>query len=454
MRLDRVAVSTQTPLLRQPAPGIIMDNAGRASVPRLADLHITPGGVSRMVLQTVEAWRQSGQVSGDVHWFSLQPDGLERLRLDEVGLELHHLRMPPDALKAYARTKEKLWADIHGLPSQPFDRDDFRSFARYNALTSDAILEEAPDLDAVYVHDFQLLQVGSLVGLAAPCVLRWHVPFVPSRMPSYTRNFVLRSMEAFDAVIVSTRRDLEGLVNAGYRGFVRQVYPHSDPDDHTRATRANDQELADIVGIPPAAPVVLCVARMDPMKRQDLVIEAFAKVHARHPDALLVFVGNGSFSGAKHAGLGLSKSGRWRSHLETVAQDLGILPAIRFTGWMPDPLVAAAYARADVVVLASDLEGFGLTPFEAWGHRKPCIVTEGCGAAEVVQSGLTGFTVPSGDVHELASRIDAILTDETLGPAMGRAGSIALRAFTPALAAKQEASVLERARRRFERSIR
>src|SRR5688572_20738935 len=106
MRLDRVAVSTQTPLLRQPpAGGLLLDTHGRTQgvqVPRLSDPHITPGGVSRMVLQTVQAWRGSGDVAGDIHWFSLQPEGAERLRLDEVGIELHHLRMPPDELRAYA----------------------------------------------------------------------------------------------------------------------------------------------------------------------------------------------------------------------------------------------------------------------------------------------------------------------------------------------------------------
>lgn len=451
MRLDRVAVTTQTPLLRQP-PAMV-SSGGLVSLPRLADLQITPGGVSRMVLQSVQAWRAQGRAR-EVHWFSLQPEGAERLRLEDVGIDLHHLRMPPEALRAYGRTKEKLWADLHGLSTERFDRDDFRSFTQYNAATADALLQEAPDLDAVYVHDFQLLQVGALVGLAAPSVLRWHVPFVPHLIPRYTRNFVLRSMEAFDAVIVSTRRDLEGLTNAGFRGLVRQVYPHSDPHDHTRATRANEQELADVAGLPPGAPVVLCVARMDPMKRQDLVIQAFALLRRRMPDAILVLVGNGSFSGAKRTGLGLSKAGRWREHLERLAKDLGVLDGVRFTGWMPDSLVAAAYARADVLVLASDLEGFGLTPFEAWAHGKPCVVTEGCGASEVVQDGLTGFTVPSGDAEALASRFEVLLSKPALAERMGAAGRIALQAYTPDRAATKEAQVLERAARRFARAVR
>ena len=451
MKLNRVAITTQTPLLRQP-PGSLEAGAGGGLVTlrRLADLHVTPGGVSRMVLQSVQSWRRAGRV-GQVHWFSLQPTGPERLHLEELDLHLQNVRLPAETLQAYARTKEKLWADLHGLPAARFDRDDFRAFTRYNAATADAILQQAPELDVAYVHDFQLLQVGALVGLAAPSVLRWHVPFLPQLMPRYTRNFVLRSMEAFDAVIVSTRRDLEGLTNAGFRGFVRQVYPHSDPDDHTRATRAQEQELEDIVGIPPDAPVVLCVARMDPMKRQDLVVEAFARLRARHPDALLVLVGNGSFSGAKGTGLGLSKAGRWKQHVEETAHRLGALDGVRFTGWMPDPLVAAAYARADVVVLASDLEGFGLTPFEAWAHGKPCIVTEGCGASEVVQEGLTGHTVPSGDAEALADRLASILDDRDAAERMGAAGAIALRAYTPAVAAAKEAAILERAQRRFRR---
>ncbi len=447
MQLSRVAITTQTPLLRQP-PATLVSAGGVTLAPRLADLHITPGGVSRMVLQSVRAWHAAGQV-GDVHWFSLQPDGAPRVRLADVAIDLHHLRMPPAALKAYARTKEKLWADIHGLPTQRFDRDDFRAFTRYNAATADAILAEAPDLDAVYVHDFHLLQMGALVGLAAPCVLRWHVPFVPRLMPRYTRNFVVRSLEAFDAVIVSTRRDVEGLINAGYRGLVRQVYPHSDPEGHAHPTRANEQELEDVAGIPPGAPVVLCVARMDPMKRQDLLLEAFARLRRAQPDALLLLVGNGSFSGAKRTGLGLSKAGRWRAHLEDLAKRLGVLDRVRFTGWLPDPLVAAAYNRADVIVLPSDLEGFGLTPFEAWAHGKPCVVTAGCGASEVVQDGLTGFVVPSGDAEALADRLATLLRQRELGPAMGQAGSIALRGFTPQRAASQEAAVLARARRRF-----
>jgi glycosyltransferase involved in cell wall biosynthesis len=447
----RIGLSTQTPLVRwgphATEPEVEM---GQGLVGRLRQYHVSPGGVSRMVLQSLRSWQAAGRLE-EAHWFSLQPQGPERLRLDDLPVELHHLRLSPELMQGYARTKEKLWADIHGLTAAPFDTEDFRAFMGYSHATSDAILDQARDLDAVYVHDFQLLQVGAMVGLAAPCVLRWHVPFDAPRIPRYTRNFLLRMMESYDAVIVSTRRDLESITNAGFRGTIRQVYPHTEPADWKPPTAAAAQAFEDNTGIRPGEPVVLCVARMDPMKRQDLLLQAMAQLRRRHPDARTVLVGNGSFSGSKSTGLGLSKAGRWRMHLEQLAKELGIADRTVFTGWMPDDLVAAAYARADVLVLASDIEGFGLTPFEAWGYGKPCVVTTGCGASEVVHDGLTGHTVAPDDADGLAKALDRILSDPEQAMRMGAAGRIALRGFTAANAAETEWDVLERARLRFRR---
>lgn len=447
----RIGLSTQTPLVRwgphEKEPEL---EVGPGLVGRLRQFHVSPGGVSRMVLQSIRAWHATGRIS-KAHWFSLQPQGPERLVLEGLPVELHHLRLNPELLAAYARTKEKLWADIHGMTPQPFDVDDFRAFMAYNAATSDAMLDQAHDLDAAYVHDFQLLQVGAMVGLATPCVLRWHVPFNPRLIPRYTRNFLLRMMESFDAVIVSTRRDLEGLTNAGFRGTVRQVYPHTEPADWKPPTAAAAQAFEDNTGLGATDPVVLCVARMDPMKRQDVLLQAMAQLRHRHLTARIVLVGNGSFSGSKSTGLGLTKSGRWRQHLEQTAKELGILDRTIFTGWMPDEMVAAAYARADVLVLPSDIEGFGLTPFEAWGYRKPCILTTGCGASEVVHDGLTGFTVPPNDPTALAEALDRILADPEQAQRMGESGRVALRGFTASAAAEKEWGILEDARRRFER---
>lgn len=466
----RVGVCTQTPLLRMPPvarampPIVAMADpqthvtfpepplepeggggrgveAGRIPTWQLADLDVSPGGVSRMVLQSVRAWHATGRVSG-VHWFSLQPNGPPRVRLGDAGIDIHHLRLPPQELKAYARTKERLWADLHGIDRPTFDREDFRFYARYNAISSDAILAEVPDLDVAYVHDFQLLQVGAIVGLAAPCVLRWHVPFPAQQLPATTRRFLLRMMGAYDGVIVSTRRELETLTNAGFRGRIKQVYPHTDPKDWQAAEAGAVQELEDRFGLA-GKRVVLCVARMDPIKRQDLLIAAMRRVARRYPDAVLLLVGNGSFS-AK-GGLGLSKSSVWKDTLVRQAAAAGMAQRVIFAGWMPDRLVVAAYARCEVAVLPSDVEGFGLVAYEAWAAGKPCIVTDGCGAAEVVADGVSGLVVPAGHGEALGKAIARVLGDTEEAARMGEAGAVTLRAHHVDRAADDEAAFLEEA---------
>jgi len=458
----RIGITTQTPLARpfsgHPGEAQLKVRSDERTFPsglvlreQAEPLTMNPGGVSRMVLQSLRAWEQAGWTA-EAHWFALQPVGPRRARLESPSVELHHLRLPPDELAAYARTKERLWSDLHGLPSPRFGVEDFRAYARYNWFSGDAILEQAPDLDVAYVHDFQLLQVGAMVGLAAPTVLRWHVPFEPRRIPKYTRNFLVRLMEDFDHVIVSTRRDLQGLMDAGFRGKVTQVYPHVEPNDWPEPTLADVgafEAMASIVG---DEPVVLCVARMDPMKRQDLLIDAFMRLRSRHAAARLIFIGNGSFSSTKGVGLGVSKAQEWRRELEARVAVLGLQDRITFLGWQPDNIVAAAYARCDVAVLPSDIEGFGLTALEAWRYGKPCLLSRGAGASEVVQDGVSGRLFDSGNADSLAQALDDLLLHGDARIRMGETGRLAVQNFNAKQGAQQERLVLENAMDRFGRT--
>jgi glycosyltransferase involved in cell wall biosynthesis len=406
-------VSTQTPLLRFDADG------GR---------RLSPGGVCRMVLPTLQNLRSQGWM-GKAYWYSLQPGAPPEVRLDDA-ISLRHIEMPDEDLRAYGRSKEKLWADLHGLPSQPFSGEDFRQYARYNARTADSLLEHADELDVAYIHDFQLLQVGAMIGLAAPSVLRWHVPFEPGRVPAYTRHWMVRAMEDFDAVIVSTRRDLQGLMDAGFNGKARQVYPHIEPADWPDTTPAEVAALEEQWSVLPGTAVFLLVARMDPMKRQDLALRAFARVHARRPDSRLVLVGNGSFSGPLGGMAGKGKSAEWRDRLRWIAAELGITNAVTFAHWIPDGLLAAAYARADAVLLTSDIEGFGLTPLEAWRYGRVPIVSKGCGAAEIITDGINGLLFEAGDEEGLARAMERAATDRALVERIGEAGRVTLPGFT------------------------
>jgi len=448
-----VGICTQTPLLKFDPPAestaTVGGNGATASGVVAKRTHkLTPGGVCRMVLPTLRTWAHNGQLR-EAHWLSLQPNAPSVLAYDGLPLDIHHLTLPAAELAAYARTKEKLWADIHGLPAPEWGVDDFRFYARFNWFNADTLLENSRGLDVAYIHDFQLLQTGALVGLAAPSVLRWHVPFDPARIPAYTRNFLVRMMEDFDAVVVSTRRDLEGLLNAGFHGHARQLYPHIDSREWPDVTPAQIVELEERWGLRADDPLILLVARMDPMKRQDLAIQALVRLRRTHPRARLALVGNGSFSSAKQGGLGLSKADEWRAHLEALTARLGMQDAVVFARHIPDRLLAAAYARAQAVVLPSDIEGFGLTVLEGWRYSTPSVVSRGAGSAEVVSDGLTGLTFTPGDPAHLADQLAALLDAPDATLRMGEAGHAALRNYDAPEAAAREYDILQEAIARF-----
>lgn len=435
-----MVVATQTPLLRFDDKGPHPGPAG----PDWPRHRISPGGVCRMVLPTVQQLRGAGFV-GQVDWYSLNPGAPPLVPIEGGAVRLHHLQMKPGDLESYGRSKEKLWADIHGLPHPPLQAEDFRQYARYNARTADAMLEHANGLELAYIHDFQLMQVGSLIGLAAPCVLRWHVPWDPKRMPPYTRKFLLSVMEDFDSVIVSTRRDLQGLIDAGFRGKVRQIYPHIEPKDWPAATAGEVAQLEDTWGLKGDDPLFLMVARMDPMKRHDLAVRAFARVLRKHPRARLALVGNGSFSGKLGSSVGPGKAELWRAEVQKVAAELGVTDSILFTHWVPDGLLAAAYARAAAVLLPSDIEGFGLTPLEGWTYGRPPIVSSGIGASEIVTNGVSGLVFPAGDEEALAACMERVLSDPEAATRMGEVGRATLPNYTAEAALPAIRTVLEEA---------
>jgi len=131
--------------------------------------------------------------------------------------------------------------------------------------------------------------VSNMIGPSAPVVYQWHIPFVPSLMQPLMARFILKNMETADSLIVSTRREMEGLTRLGYHGRAFQLYPWIDESQHVVSPGAVEEALAKY-GLE-GKEIILLVARMDPIKRQDIAIQAFGKVAKERRDLVLVLVG-------------------------------------------------------------------------------------------------------------------------------------------------------------------
>jgi rhamnosyl/mannosyltransferase len=146
---------------------------------------------------------------------------------------------------------------------------------------------------------------------------------------------------------------------------------------------------------------VLFVGRLIYYKGVDVLVRAMAAV-----DADLVIVGTGPLE----------------DELVALAASLGISDRVTVLPPLPGPELAAYYRAADIFCLPSIArsEAFGLVQLEAHAAGTPVVSTRlTTGVPFANQHGVTGLTVPPGDVEALASALDELVRDEALRACLG-----------------------------------
>ncbi len=152
-------------------------------------------------------------------------------------------------------------------------------------------------------------------------------------------------------------------------------------------------------------PTLVCVSRLEPGKGQDLLLQAFAKVHQHYPQVQLKIVGQGDFL----------------PHLRHLAHSLKLDPVVHFQDWVKDPLVEMR--KAQIVVFPSmwELEGFGLAVIEAMAMQRPVVAFNRAPTNEIIVHNRTGLLATPGDVEDLASKIIQLLEDTVLQKELAQA---------------------------------
>jgi glycosyltransferase involved in cell wall biosynthesis len=158
------------------------------------------------------------------------------------------------------------------------------------------------------------------------------------------------------------------------------------------------------LGIPDTAPVIGTVGRLNEVKRQDLLLAAFAGLRAAHGTARLLLVGDGPM----------------RGELEALASRLGVADRVHFAGYQAQP--ERYLAVMDVFALTSRMEGLPLAILEAWAAGLPVVGSSVGGVPDLVEHDRTGLLFPSGDEATLTALLSELLTDRTRAAALGAAG--------------------------------
>jgi glycosyltransferase involved in cell wall biosynthesis len=440
-----LCVASQTPLIQFVNPNVVRSEVAidLSTLTEGVDFRFSPGGVSRMLYPLLTRMVQSGLVDG-VEWISLNPDAPARVSFK--GINLNHVTLPQAKLKGYGAVKEGIWRLFHGLwdPEFPeFYCDEYIDYMLLNIKFSELAyaLHRQLDFDAFYIHDFQLLPMGSMLPTAEPKIFRWHIPLRTHDLPKSWQLALLKYLSYYDAVIVSCRSYLDELRRLGYEGDVFHVYPYIDPSQYTQPSYQQIRELRDRLGINEEDKVLLTVARLDPVKAQDKVIKALKSVVSKFPNTKLVLVGDGSFSSSK---LGLSKGERWLRYLKECVENMELKGNVIFAGYLSEADLRVAYAMCDVFILPSIREGFGLVVIEAWLYKKPVIVSSYAGVAELIEDGVNGLLFNPKDTNQLASKIIRVLSDEDLAEKLGEEGFKTSRLCHIDEGIKEEAEILSK----------
>ena len=443
----RVCVNSQTPFVKFKLSledlvkkyGSLSDPVDLADLKEGVDYDFSPGGVTAMVYPLVRRMLAGGYVS-KVTWVSLGVKYPPRVKMGDILVS--HIELPDNVLRDYSAFKEGLWAQIHGFSGELTFDPWYEAYSRYNWVNADRLLQLRDQADVYYVQDFQLLLTGGIIGPPAPAVLRWHVPYVPEAMPRLTHRAVTKWSESFDSIVVSTRRDLEGLIKSQYKGRAHQVYPFVDPDDWKEPAKGPVIDaLKERIGLEPDEQLFLMVARMDRIKSHDVAIRALSHLRNRG-HFKLVFIGNGSFSSSKEGGLGHGKGETWKAELEELVAELGLQNRVSFLGYVSKDEIRAAYALASVVLLTSGLEGFGISALEGWINKKPVVVSKGAGVSELVIDGSNGYSFPPGNDGAAS---EAILKSLAGSEKLGENGFETAKQCHIDVAVEREKAVLEEA---------
>lgn len=158
------------------------------------------------------------------------------------------------------------------------------------------------------------------------------------------------------------------------------------------------------LGIAPDAKVVMYAGRFDERKGIETLVRAVARDEVkRHENIKLMIVG-GSTPG--------EKDGVERNRIGEIVEELGIQDITEFVGRVKHEDLASYYAAADVCVVPSHYEPFGLVAIEAMAARTPVIASSVGGLKFSIADYKTGLLVPPQDEVAFAKGIDAILADD------------------------------------------
>ena len=311
--------------------------------------------------------------------------------------------------------QEELMAgvNVHRVmePTRPAELNEFVAWVeRMNSdmLAAGVELGDRYDFDLVHGHDWLVANACDHLArrFGSPLITTIHATehgrhqgWVDKHPQSYIHGVERWITNRSDRVIACSTFMREQIVDVfGVPGSSIEVIPNGiDPDD---LQPHDDEQLRRLRGefAEPGQSLVLLVGRLVYEKGFQIALEALPEINERLPNTRFVVAGSGTHE----------------QELRRQADELGLMAHGAFVGWIGDDVLHSLYRIADVCVVPSIYEPFGLVALEAMASSCPCIVADTGGLREVVPHDEVGLRFRARDPQSLAAMTVRVLEDAKL----------------------------------------
>ncbi len=237
-----------------------------------------------------------------------------------------------------------------------------------------------------------------------------------------------------DALIAATPVEEEQLVRL-YAADPARIHVISPGVDIERFYPIPTAYAKEQIELCPNRRVILFVGRIEPLKGIDSLLRAIALVVNQRPDlrdGLCVPIVGGDPDRIRRDDE--------MARLQELREELGIDDVVTFLGAQDQDRLQYYYSAAEMVVMPSDYESFGMVALEAMACGTPVIASDVGGLALLVKDSRTGYRVPARDHRTLADRITRLLTNEGLRRRIGQRAACWAEAYAwPRIANQIEA---------------
>jgi glycogen(starch) synthase len=363
---------------------------------------VIEGGLARHVCKLAEALVRQG-VAVDV---------LTRGAADTVAPDADAGAGADPASRSAQAVEQRGGVNVYRVrePSWPRDLDRFVAWVEHmneDMLAAGIALAEEHDYDLVHGHDWLVASASAALadrlGVAYATTIHAtehgrHQGWVQDEPQAHIHAVERWMAQRADAVIVCSyymRGHVADIFDIDERRIA--VIPNGIDPDELRPV--GDLQALRAEFARPEQKLVLLVGRLVYEKGFQLALDALPGVIGRVEDVRFLVAGSGTHE----------------AELKAQAQRLGLGEHGTFLGWIGDDALHSLYRIADLCVVPSIYEPFGLVALEAMASGCPCIVADTGGLREVVPEGeRVGLRFNGGDAEHLGTMIERLLVDEAL----------------------------------------